>query len=305
MAFRLRRGRSIGHEVTALYDAQLAAAIAKLTADATCDMHAVRKHIKKARALLHVAVTAGATAARHADRALKIANRSLGVVADAHRILKVLPRLSGFDRVRPPDDAIERVRRRLQARAATFDAIADRDGTRARAARLLISARAGAGEWNSTRLDAGALTESVRIAHHQARAARRAARDRPRVEAFHRWRRRVKLEFYLYRLISDHTGDRMRYDRRRLAAVDACLGKLHDLSVLGGVLAAEPILSRHETATMLLVIRAASRDLRRRAEMLSLVLNDHPGEVRGRIEALWGTDAVLPMEDAWPAIASA
>jgi CHAD domain-containing protein len=304
MAFRLRRGRAIGSELKQLYDAQLGAALESLAAAANCDMHAVRKHIKKARALAYAATTAGATVSGDAERALKIANRSLGVLADAHRIVEIIERLRGFDRARLPDAMVDRIRGLLAARAANFDDIAARDGTRVKAARLVLFAKIASIGGRHASLDGAALALVLRDAHHQARQSRRVTRREPTVDAFHRWRRHVKREWYLFRLIADHTGDRLRDDRHRLAALDACLGELHDLNVLAAILDEESILSRRDTAAALRTLRAATRDLRRRAELLSVVLNDHARDVSARVEVLWGAAAAAPaMEAAWPASA--
>lgn len=302
MAFRLRAGEPIGRELKRVYEGQLDAAIEHLRAGQDCEMHAVRKHVKKARALLFAARAAQADY-RDADAELKIANRSLGVLSDAHRIIEVIPHLKGFDRARLSGAALERMRLALTARAATFDAIADRDGTRARAARLLLSARKRAATWDLDVIDRGTLAGAIREAHHLAREVRWNVRRRPTVEGYHRWRRHVKREWYLFRVIADHTGDRLRDDRHRLAALDACLGELHDLNVLGAVIGAEAILSRHESAGALVALRAFGRDLRRRTVLLAVVLNDRPADVGRRVDMLWGMAPASDSEAAWPASA--
>lgn len=302
MAFRLRADQPIGRELKRVYNSQLDAAIEHLRAEESCDMHSVRKHVKKARALLFAARRAQADY-RDADAELKIANRSLGVLSDAHRIIEAMQRLRGFDRARLPDVILQRLRLALTARASTFDAIANRDDTRLRAARLLISARRRASNWHLEALDAGAIAGAIREAHQLARAVRRQVRRRPTVEEYHRWRRRVKLEWYLFRITEDHTGDRLRDDRHRLAALDACLGELHDLNVLGAVIGAEAMLSRHDSANALVALRAFGRDMRRRTGPLAVVLNDRSAEVGRRVEMLWGMAPAAHTEAAWPAIA--
>lgn len=302
MAFRLRAGQPIGRELKRVYESQLDAAIEHLRTEEPCDMHAVRKHVKKARALLFASREAQADY-RDADDELKIANRSLGVLSDAHRIIEATRLLRGFDRARLPDAVLQSMRLALTARAATFDAIANRDDTRGRAARLLISARKRASNWDLDALDAEALAGAIREAHDLARAPRRQVRRRPTVKNYHRWRRRVKLEWYLFRIIEEHTGDRLRDDRHRLAALDACLGELHDLNVLAAVIGAEPMLSRHDSAGALVALRAFGRDLRRRTAPLAVVLSDRSADVGRRVETLWGMPPTPLTEAAWPASA--
>jgi hypothetical protein len=287
MAFRLRTGRSIGHELKRLYESQLDAGMSGLRGAGGADAHRVRKHVKKARALLHCARSLQHDWA-DADEELRTANRLLGVLSDAHRVIEAADRLREFDRDLLPGEMSTRLHAALVERAARFDAVADRDGTMHRAGRLLASARARTQDWQADGIDAAAMVRMVRDAHDAAREARAEVRRRPTVEAYHRWRHRVRREWHLFRIIFDQTGGRLRDEQSRLAALDASLGELHDVNVLGSVLTGESILPRGDTVGIVRVARARARDLRRRIALLAVVLNDRPRDMASRVAALWG-----------------
>ena len=292
-----------GEGLRQAYQLQLASAMKDLAAGVPHGVHDVRKRVKKARALAFAARDARPAAASDEDTELKIANRSLGSLSDAHRLELTVEKLRGFDPPLLPDDVVEQLRAALRRRLAAFDDIALRDGTYDRAALLVRSAKDRAAEWRVEAVDAVSVGEAIHDAHQMAAHLRGEIRKRPTVEGYHRWRRRVKLEWYLFRIVSKVTGDRLADDRHRLAALDACLGELHDLHVLAAALSTESLLSRGAAAHAVRVVRARAGDLRRHADRLSAVLKDSPRQVADRLDALWGMDTRRAEQTKWPAIA--
>lgn len=303
MGYRLNPQSALGVEIARVYRGQLSAAIAALAGDAPVSVHAARKHVKKARALL-LRADEGGSIDPDAEHELKIANRAVGALSDAHRIVEASELLKGFNRARVPDTLWMQLHAALVARRATVLVGAGASTWRERAARLIASARARADKWETVSVDDAAIASTVACVHRQSQHAARHARRRPTVAAYHHWRRSVKVEWYWHRLIADHTGGRLSDDQHRLAALDACLGTLHDLHVLAGVVADEQLLDRHDRARVLASLRELIRDLRRKAWLLADVLRDRPHDVKRRVRALWGMPA-LPArrEERWPNVA--
>jgi CHAD domain-containing protein len=285
MGYRLRRGHAVGEEASRLYEEHLRAA-ARALSSVGQDLHAIRKLVKKANAVLFAGGDAVGPGYVDAKRELKTANRALGELADAYRIIETVDLLKGFAPM--PDAAVAQLRAALARRAAALERKALLDQTRPRARRAIVSALARARHWPTAAIDDQLLASSIRRAHARARQLRREAARRPAIETYHEWRQRVKREWYLVRLIADQTGDRLKDDQHRLAALVACLGRLHDAGVLTMVVATEPILPRRQRTRALLALRALIRDLRRQSKILAVALDDRPAVVERRVLALWG-----------------
>lgn len=292
MPYRIAKGRPLGQEITQLFDHQIAAAVSCLTdanrADTGRRIHEARKHIKKARALLQLAGRSPGVAYQKIDDELRMAKRALGPLADATRYATTLGHVRTNDTARLPASIFDSVRMRLHANAAVVNDRVTRDAVRARTTRLLDSVRQQALGWNLRDIDEDAIVRAMLACHGATRQRRRRARGRPTIDAYHSWRRRAKREWYLLRLIEDLTGGRVTDEAHELAALDACLGRLHDIQMLAEAVAADSPLSRHDTARLLVVLRSQTRDERRRAHALAAVLNERPRDLALRIHALWG-----------------
>ncbi|HEX6162497.1 MAG TPA: CHAD domain-containing protein [Vicinamibacterales bacterium] len=294
MAYRLKRTRPLGEEVRRRYRQQLSAAINGLAAAKHSDTaaHTSRKHIKKARALLDA--VAGEAPVAEARWELTIANRALGVVSDAYRVIPVVADLRGVDRERAPGASLDRLRAALIARAAAIEQHASAADGHRKVIRLLVSARSRAESWDLGGVTPSTIIDAIANAHRRAKRSRRHAIDRPASASYHRWRKRTKAEWYLFRLVADHTGRRVVHDQNRLAALDACLGHLHDVDVLAAIIARERLLDREESARLLAVLRQYAHEQRRRARVLSVTLDDPRREVKRRMAAVWGMPAARP-----------
>jgi hypothetical protein len=178
---------------------------------------------------------------------------------------------------------------------------------RERTVRLLQSAQRQSAAWPLTGHDAAAIARGVRRIHRQARASRRLAAGTPTVETYHEWRRRVKIDWYAFRLIAACSGRHPIDEPRRLEALDGCLGRLHDVEVLHEVIASESPLTRRETAACLTTLRAVRQQLRREAAIRGRALNERPRDVEVRVRALWGSPPARTRdagtEQPWPRLA--
>jgi CHAD domain-containing protein len=284
MAFALKRGRGVGFELRRLLEHQLHIASDALHGDAD-DVRSARRRLKKARAILQAAQPALGDVCSSIDRQLRRAGHLLTPVADADAVIRTLDALRGFLRARLPDDQIALLRTALGREAARL-----RDGSAdvsERVIRILTKQREALEEFDSAACGVHSMAGAVRRARRNARAARRHAFAHPTTAAFHAWRRRVKTEWYLLRLLDDVSGHRLIDDERRLEQLDGCLGQLNDLAVLQNYVRERSPLPRSDTARALMAIRGSARDLKRHTRLLAGALDEAPRQLEERVLALW------------------
>ena len=293
MAYKLISGRPLGREVKRLFDQEIIAVTSGLTPapgfEPTRRVHDTRKHVKKARALLRAARHPLGRRYLELDEELRTANRALGRLTDARHVLETLDAVQREAIVQLPGPAFSAMRLQFEARASAIESAATLDEVRARSVRLVKSVRQEVANTDLRGLDRAAIVAEIRDAHAAARKARKRAVKQPSVAHFHGWRRIVKREWQLIRLVSELTGDRLRDERHQLAALDACLGELHDLDVLASAIAAHGPLSRPDMSHVLRALRAHAHDLRHLARRLSSVLDEKPQTLARRVRVLWGS----------------
>ena len=295
MAFYLRRGRPIGGEVRRLLDGQVEGAIASLLRGdglvRSDSLRAARKHLKKARALLLLIDPHRGSDVTEAGRQFRHASRLLVGVADAVADLDTLDRLRAFDRSLPTV-TLRTVHAWLEKQAATLDRHARFMRCRARAARLLAAQRVRIERWDFRTMDAEAIIDAIRRAHRTARRRRQRALAGLRSDDFHRWRRDVKNEWYLLRLVAERCGGRLVEMEGQLEALDGCLGRLHNVDVLFAHLMQNSPLSRSGTARLLRSLRSYRRFLEKSTRLLDGVLETRPAIVAARVARAWGSPAI-------------
>lgn len=301
MAFQLKRGRGIGAEVKRLLDRHLAGAIECLGGD-DADVAVARRHVKKARALLQLARPALGDDFAAANRRLRAVNHLLGAITDADVSVKTLQLLRGYDLTPLSSPAFRALKTSLRLRVARIRA--ESPVIVARAVRMLSRQRHEIQELSFRTCGLHRVAGTLRQAHKDARTLRELALRRPSASVFHAWRRRTKLEWFLFRLVSDAVGGRLADDQRRLEVLDGCLGELHDLTVLQDYLRSESPLTRSQTAAMLRVTRAVAGDLKRRARWRADAQDEPPRELESRVMVLWRSGVPLPEEtgeaESWP-----
>ena len=284
MPFALKRGCSVGVELRRLLDRQLSAAVDALQGGPG-DVRVARRRLKKARAVLRAARPGLDDASRSIDRQLRKAGHLLAPLADAAAAISTLDRLRGIDPARLADARIAALRAALCSDAARL-----RSGSanlRGRAIRLLTKQREALAGFETSACGVHSTAGAVRRARRNGRVARRHAMAHPTMAACHAWRRRVKVEWHLLRLLDGVTRRRLIEDERRLEQLDGCLGDLHDLAVLQVRVREHSALSRSATAQVLMAIRAHARDLKQCARLLAGALDESPRELERRIVALW------------------
>lgn len=310
MSLRIKHGRPMDQEIRRLFQKHLVAAIACLTAGSGTSwqrVHDARRCVKKASAILHLVHAPLGKDYHRANRTLARVSRLLGQLTDADRVLQTLDAIREPDARRWPPAAVQRLRGHLAARASAIQQRAAFARLRERIVRLLQVTADRSARWSLSALDPAAVARGVRTIHRAARAARRAAAAAPTVEAYHDWRRRVKVDWYAFRLIATCSGERLINEQRRLEALDGCLGRLHDIEVLKDVIVQESPLSREETAACVATLRRVARELRREAAVRGRALNERPRDVEARVLTLWGSSPVrradAGTEQPWPRLA--
>lgn len=292
MAFRLKSGAPLSRQVRRLMDRQLTAAIACLEAPIpapnAADVHAARKHVKKARALLRLVRSALGDRYAPANRRLRTANRLLGPIADASAVVGAFDRLSDLEGGGLAAPTVSAIRTELLARTERVQQRAESGRVRARAIRLLTAQGRRADQLKLKACSSATLATAIRRAHRAGRDARDEALVHPRCDALHAWRRRVKDQWYLLRLLANSCGGRLIDDQHRLEVLDACLGELHNADLLVRLIPETPSLSRREVARCLLALRACRRELLRQARILGRFFDETPGAYADRVRALWG-----------------
>jgi len=311
MAFQMRRGQPVDDEARQIFDHQLVRAIMCLrdpkTAAAHDSIHEARRHVKKARAVLRVLRASLGAEYRPADRRLRAFNRMLGELADARAMVSTLGNLVELDPTLPSHIS-GALRAQLVAHAAGMERQAQFDRLRYRATRLLEAERLRIPVWQLEVRGRNSVIQVIEDAHRAARAAMRDALRRPTADTFHAWRRRVKREWHLLRLIAAHCGDRLDLDQRRLEALDASLGELHNVSVLAALVARDSALSRRETAHVLVALRRYRHTLRRDAREMRHIFDEGPQHFAARVREAWGSPpadatAAAPAGEPWPRVA--
>lgn len=311
MAFQLRRGQPVGDEALRIFDQQLSRAVMCLrdpkTAAEHDSIHDAHRHVKKARAVLRVLRASLGAEYRPADRRLRAANRMLGELADARAMVGTLGNLVDLDPALPARIS-EALRARLVARAAGLERKAQFDRLRHRTTRLLEAERLRIPAWELEVRGRHEAIDVIEDAHRAARAAMRDALRRPTATTFHAWRRRVKREWHVLRLFAEHCGGRLDLDERRLVALDASLGELHNVSLLEALVSSDSALTRRETAHVLLALRRYRRDLRHEAREMRHIFDESPRRFSARLREAWGSPpadgaAPGPTSEPWPHVA--
>lgn len=291
MAYRLMSDRPLAQEVRRLLDQETTAATTCLQtasmAEGSHPVHDARKHLKKARAILQLTHRPLGKRYRGPDEELRVANRALGAIADARRSVETLAAARREGVVTLPLPDFSALRASLEIRAIATETGAVVDDVPGRTVRLIESLMQEIGDADLQRIDRDTIVAEIHATHGAARVARRRAKDHPTSDAYHHWRKLVKREWQLFRLIKELTGNRLRDERHQLAALDACLGELRDLDILVAALKSAAPLPRVEMAHLIARLRAQGRALRQRAHRLSPVLNEHPRALDKRVRHLW------------------
>lgn len=235
MSYRLGISEPLADSVRACAREQLhgAATLLERPGDDPVEaVHAARKHLKKARALLRlVREQLGDDVYRSENGALRDAAARLSQTRDADVLVATVEALADDAAGKLPAAALTTLRDALQAEAdagragATApDAAAVADELRAAHARVADWPLDGAG-WEP-------VVAGISRAYARGRKERAAAEAEPTVERLHEWRKRVKDLWYHHRLLKPVWPPVLKAYGEEAHVLSELLGDDHDLAVL-------------------------------------------------------------------------
>jgi CHAD domain-containing protein len=241
MSYRLKLTEPLPEEVRRVAHEQLDSAIGGLRdadADRVAAVHDARKSIKKTRSLVRlVAPSLPGKARRTENSALRDAGQLLSGTRDADVLQATLDDLAARDVGRVSQGSVALARDVLARRAEKgTGAGADDGGPAAAAAGALEAVRSRVDHWPLDDVDAAALREGAVEAYRRGRAATRAVRREPLVEALHGWRKRVKDLWYHQRLLRGLWPAVLKAHAAETKRLSELLGDDHDLAMLADAL---------------------------------------------------------------------
>jgi CHAD domain-containing protein len=269
MAYRLKRGKPVARELSRIVAKELGAARDELKRRSAVGVlpavHAVRKHIKKTRAIVRLFEKDLGSDFRRFNALLRSVGRRLSVVRDADAIVETVQALRDhYPRVITPT-LFRSLNRTLKAHKG-------RAASQQRANRMLAESL------RTLRLNRKLPSRIRDVAGLRAmrggagRGYRRARRELAHVEAepedvqFHAWRRRTKDHWYHMRLLEGLNG-RAHVRVRQLEQLQTRLGDDHNLVVLREAILAKPVQFGDERTVAIILgcIAKYQTTLRRRA----------------------------------------
>jgi CHAD domain-containing protein len=267
----LRNRGAPAREARRILCAHIARAVRKVRGgDASdADIHAARKRIKNARAIVRLLRGALPPAAyRSADRSLRDAARPLSAARDAKILVEAFDALSQRYGADAQLAGIRPLRRVLvQARARARRQVAGAAAGAARSRKLLRRVAATAEKWS---IASGGWRSLVRgaVRHYaRARAMSHQVRRAPTVERLHRWRKRAKELCYQLELLAPVCPPAIGRMAGQLRMLSDELGDDHDLAVLLAAVEAQApgLMGAADVRTLVRLIERAGARLQRSA----------------------------------------
>jgi CHAD domain-containing protein len=290
MAFQLKRKKAVGRQLSHVVSAELTSAVDAAGTSATMsvdNVHEVRQHVKKVRAVLRLLEASLGKAYDSLNTGLRSASRRLSALRDADASGETLeklriryPRVLTASVVRSLDRALKMDKQRAQSRVPRLLPGVVR--TLERSTRTVPRRiRKAAGQ--------DAMRAGMRRTYRRAREAMTLARGQNGDESLHRWRRRVKEHWYQMRLLKGVNG-RISGRVRRLKQLGTWLGDHQNLVVLHRQILNAPARFGDERtiAAVLGCIDERQLELRRRAyKRGSRLFAARPARFRRQIDRWW------------------
>jgi CHAD domain-containing protein len=293
MSYQLKNGQTLGDNLRRICRQQIEAAIAITTGEKKASdtpVHAVRKHLKKARAALRlVRKEIGHGLFREQDRYLRDVGRLTSEIRDAEVRLQTVRQLQGITQ-RRGRGAYAKLEGMLTLELENFMAAFAEWQTQA--VPLLERAHANIDCWPLDQFNCKELRCAVQRTYKGARKALASAEAAPTVENFHQFRTRAKRLWYELRLLRPINPVVLKNLTDDLRALGSLLGRAHDLSFLGDRLRGGDQKSEWEREghKFLAVIEVSQEDLQRgAAELAEHFFAERPRDFGARV-ASWLKD---------------
>ncbi len=235
MSFSIKPEKSIRRELRRVVRQQLKQARRHLEPGAGFQLHAARKAVKKARAIVTLLREAKTAGLRKDARRLRTAGRTLSKLRDADAVIDTLGRVSRNAEPPVPEDTLLAIRSHFRHARAQVVADAIADGSVARSAGLLGAVRRAAADWDLPAIDLLELPALVRVAYRSAHKAMRRAERTSRPSDLHSWRKGIKTLWYELRLLNGLVPS-LGGTIKELGRLEGLLGEHHDLAVLASAI---------------------------------------------------------------------
>ena len=236
--FRLRRGEPLAQGVRRVARGRIDDALDHLQGvgggeDQAEAVHAARKSLKRARAVLRLARDElGDDVYRRENAAYRDAGRRLAAARDADVMIDTLEAVTGAAGGEGHRNGDAGLRARLEGERERARAALEADESERReAVAALEDARARIDDWHLDD-DVAPLAAGLRRIYRRGRRRMRAAREEPTDERLHEWRKRAKDLWHGYELLDRAQPRAMRARARDAHRLAELLGEDHDLAVL-------------------------------------------------------------------------
>ena len=251
MAFRIKRKEATAQAVRRVTHECLAKALGELSQSGSLEaIHAVRKEIKKLRAILRLvrdSIDRGSYC--KASKALREAARHLGPARDAHVTLRAIKDLIDRFRGELPPRPFGHLVQALRLRCLKEEKRFRKQNASIRAARNLKKASRRLKRISLREKGWPALGAGLSRSYRSGRKAYRRVVARTTPENLHEWRKRVKDLWYQLRLLCGIWPEELETRAKELKALSDYLGDDHDLVMLKDTV--EELSSRHGQANEL------------------------------------------------------
>ena len=291
MAYELYREENLPDGLRRICRLQVeqALAIAKGVKDAgETSVHETRKHLKKARAALHlVEKEIGRGLFRRQDHWLRDVGRLTSEMRDAEVRLATVQQLQGLA-PRPGLRKYRKLEEMLVLEMETFMvAFAE---WQVQAIPLLEATGAAIEAWSIDEFDYEQLRCAIQRSYKRSREALAEAKAQKTAQCFHQFRTATKRLWYQLRIIRPVNPVVLENLGTELRAVGDLLGRAHDLSFLGDRLRHEDGQLERESHELMAVIEASASDLQRgAADLAERFFSQRPRDF-GRRMAGWLND---------------
>lgn len=231
MSYALRADQSLGKNLRRIFRQQIDAALAVANGvdepNDTC-VHAIRKHLKKARAVLQLVRKKIGKTFRQGDRRLRDVGRLMTEIRDAEVRLQTMRQLE--DATHRHYLSYQKIERLLALELDNFlIAFADWEKT---AIPLLKRAHDEAERWPMDDYRPKHLRRAVQRSYKSGRKALGAVKAKPSAAKFHELRKQVKLLGYQLRILRPLNQLVVSAVSQDLTELGHLLGRVHDLTFL-------------------------------------------------------------------------
>jgi len=303
MAFELKPNESVGEGIVRNVRREVAKALDHLgarpnprrrDAQRMVAVHEARKCFKRVRAALRlVRAELGDETYRDQNYAFRDAGRPLTEVRDAQMLVETLSKLvEGLtDGLEP--EALEKLRAALlENEREVTRRVLDRDGAFASVRQSARAALRRLADWRIDRDGWVVLEAGLAHVYGKGRHALSVAAREPSVENLHEWRKQAKYLWHALQLLEPAWSRSDSDLGSRVHELSRLLGDDHDLAVLRGTLAADPLTYGGHALLKRLFEPVDHRrgELERQAFALGRPLYADPSKVfTSRIESCWNT----------------